>query len=150
VNRDGVGAVVFFEPAGKKPVAWPVAAGSSHISQNSLSAYFGLGRARRGTLEVLWPGGVRNRLYDVKPGERVLMPELPCSFTAHWRRSSEYERCVERALADLLSAGVLDRANARRLRKSALGAYHEKHAGRPPRHARAAQRRSPGDDRGAR
>lgn len=123
VNHDGVGAVVSFTPAKGKQVMWPIAAGSSQISQNSLSAYFGLGRAPKGVVEVLWPGGVRNRLYGVHRGERVEIPEIPCSFTARWTRASKYLTCVNRALADLQKAGVVDGRFRARLTLSAMKAF---------------------------
>jgi len=71
VNRDGIGAVVFFTPEGGQTAMEPILGGSSFISQNSLAANFGLGSETRGTVEVLWPGGVRNRLYNVEAGEKI-------------------------------------------------------------------------------
>src|SRR5262249_34054530 len=62
VNRDGIGAVVTFTPEHGKAAMQPIVAGSSFASQDSLVADFGLGGARQGTVDILWPGGVRNRL----------------------------------------------------------------------------------------
>src|SRR5262249_60683079 len=59
--RDGIGAVTFFTPASGKTVMRPVMGGGSYGSQDSLEGTFGLGAATEGTLEVLWPGGTRNR-----------------------------------------------------------------------------------------
>src|SRR5205085_9073605 len=65
VNRDGIGATVRFTPQHGKPSMLPVLGGSSSLSQNSLVLGFGLGPARRGTLEGVWPNGVKNRRYHV-------------------------------------------------------------------------------------
>ncbi len=63
-----------------------------------MSAHFGLGSAASGTVDVLWPGGVRNRLYDVAAGERILFPEIPCSFDGNWPNRQAFRLCVRDAL----------------------------------------------------
>ena len=112
-NRDGIGAVMFFTPNGGKQVMMPVLGGSSHASQHELAQIFGLGQATRGTLEVLWPGGVRNRLYSVQAGERVTMPEIPCNFKNTWSSFNAYKKCVNTALVDLKMAGCDQQQPAR-------------------------------------
>ncbi|RMH15774.1 MAG: CRTAC1 family protein, partial [Acidobacteria bacterium] len=82
VNRDGIGAVVTVTTRSGLSQMVPIVAGGSYASQNSLTAYLGLGDDKRGTVEVLWPGGVRNRLRDVRAGERILFPEIPCDVGA--------------------------------------------------------------------
>ncbi|MEO1084272.1 MAG: CRTAC1 family protein, partial [Acidobacteriota bacterium] len=84
VNRSGIGAVVSFKTRRGKNGMRPILGGSSYASQDSLEAHFGLGRERRARVEVLWPGGVRNRLYRVRAGEHVIFPEIPCSYDADW------------------------------------------------------------------
>jgi len=126
-NRDGIGAVVFFTPAGGKQVMAPVLGGSSHASQHDLAQIFGLGQAVGGTLEVLWQGGVRNRLYSVMAGERVTMPEIPCSFSANWPSFNAYKKCVNKALSGLKSAGFITNNQKKRLNDSALEAYEDTH-----------------------
>jgi enediyne biosynthesis protein E4 len=123
VNRDGIGAVVRFQPEGGRLVLRPVLGGASYASQESLDGVFGLGAAERGTVEVLWPGGVRNRLYDVRRGERVLLPELPCSYTATWPSAEAYRVCVDTALDGLARDGVIGPAERERLLASALRAF---------------------------
>ena len=123
VNRDGLGAVVTFTPAGGKTVMRPVVGGSSHASQDSLAANFGLGAASKGTVEVLWPGGVRNRLYDVHASERIVFPEIPCSFNGAWADKHEYQSCVKNALDQLMGAGALDQHMYGRFLSSALKAF---------------------------
>ena len=97
----------------------PVTGGSSHLSQHSLERIFGLGDQRRGTLEILWPGGVRNRLYGVRHGERLVVPEIPCSFDTD-ESFRFYFRCVRSSVRKLHRAGVIDRRMQGRLTFSAL------------------------------
>jgi hypothetical protein len=128
VNRDGIGAVVFFTPEGGKRVMYPVLGGSSHASQHDLTQIFGMGKtATKGVAEVLWPGGVRNRLYDVLPGENVLMPEIPCSFSATGTTYTAYKKCVSTALTGLTTAHVITDGQRIRLLNSALKAYTDSH-----------------------
>ncbi len=126
VNRDGVGAVVSFTPRRGITAMRPVLAGSSYASQDALTSNFGLGSARRGRVDVQWPGGVRNRLHNVRHGETVLMPETPCSIDTT-DRFGPYARCVARALGELVHANVITPAQSLRLAASALLAYREEH-----------------------
>ena len=128
VNRDGIGAIVRFTPAGGQPTLIPVLGGSSYASQNSLTAQAGMGAATSGVVEVQWPGGVRNRLYDVAASERLVLPEIPCSFDAAVSRK-DYAKCVKESLKDLRHphVGLLTHAEADRLESSALRAYDESH-----------------------
>lgn len=128
VNRDAIGAVVRFTPAGGQPSLIPVLGGSSYASQNSLTAQAGMGGATSGTVEVLWPGGVRNRLYEVAASERLVLPEIPCSFDAAVSRI-DYAKCVKESLKDLRhpQADLLTHTEADRLEASALRAYDESH-----------------------
>ena len=124
VNRDGVGAVLSFTPWGGSTVMTPVTAGSSHLSQHSPERLFGLGSGSLGTLEVLWPGGVRNRLYGVVRGERLTLPEIPCSF-ASGGPFLPYFACLSTALDDLHQAQAVDRQLELRLFASALIAFFD-------------------------
>lgn len=128
VNRDGIGAIVRFTPQGGQPTLHPVLGGSSYASQSSLTVHAGLGSANRGTVDVLWPGGVKNRLYNVTASERLVLPEIPCSYDAQVSPGA-YTACVVSALADLAHPhrGVLTPQQAARLLVSALRAYHESH-----------------------
>jgi hypothetical protein len=125
VNRDGIGAVLSFTPLAGKTTLVPVTAGTSHLSQHAQDWVFGLGNRPAGQLEVLWPGGVRNRLYQVRHGEQLVMPEIPCSFDTD-DPLRVYLTCVTTALADLRDAGVIDRRMRARLFGSALRAYLER------------------------
>jgi len=123
VNRDGVGAVVSVTPEGGPTAIRPVVAGSSYASQNSLVLGFGLDTARRGTVEVLWPGGVRNRLYDVRAGERLVFPEIPCSIDDRSMGPGEFSGCVREALRELVREGVLSPRQRARFLASAVRAF---------------------------
>lgn len=123
-NRSGIGSVISFTPHRGDTVSSPVTAGSSFLSQHALDAHFGLGRASWGMAETLWPGGIRNRLYAVRSGERLVLPEIPCSFdSAGFFR---YYRCVQKALDEHRNAGTISRSHAIRLQWSALVAYFDR------------------------
>jgi hypothetical protein len=126
VNRDAIGAVITFTPDGGRTVMAPVLGGSSHLSQDSLTQSLGLGSADEGTLEILWPGGVRNRLYGVSHTEHLVVPELACSYDTSDDLAS-YTACVDQELAALQSAGALAPFLADRMRTSALSAYADFH-----------------------
>ena len=123
VNRDGFGAVVRVDPIGERPVTRPVMGGSSHMSQNSRILGFGLGQSDSAVVEVLWPGGVRNHLFGVRPGERIVFPEIPCR-TDDGGSREEYVSCVTEVLVDLVRAELLSGAEAARFLMSALQSWH--------------------------
>lgn len=125
VNRDGIGATVTFRPNKTSSTMRPVLGGASYASQDSLELVFGLGSSPKGQIEVLWPGGVRNRLDNVHRGERILFPEIPCSFEGDWRTVKEYKTCVKRAVRQLLGVGAIDRQQMNRFYASAVRAYLE-------------------------
>ena len=127
VNRDGIGAVVRFTPEGGATVMRPILGGASYASEDSLTASFGLGQADEGTVDVLWPGGVRNRFYDVHASEHVVLPEIPCSYDARWGRRHDYQHCVAQALGELADAGKLPPHMRGRLMESAMRAFHDAH-----------------------
>ncbi len=122
VNRDGIGAVVKFRPSGGEAVMRPIVGGSSYASQNALAAHFGLGTANGGTVEVLWPGGVRNRLYNVLAGERIIFPEIPCSFDQP-QSFRAYLACTVDALDGYVQQGTITRGERTRFLMSALRAF---------------------------
>ena len=137
VNRDGIGAVLRFTPDGGKTSIRPISGGAGYASQDSLTATFGLGTAARGTLDVLWPGGVRNRLYDVAADENLVLPEIPCSFTSFQSglpanaspvaQRALFGKCVKEALKDLTRKNVVSQSYADRIEASQLRAYDSAH-----------------------
>jgi enediyne biosynthesis protein E4 len=124
VNRSGIGATITFTPDDGRSVMAPVLGGSSHLSQDSLIQGFGLGQASKGTADILWPGGVRNRLYDIEHAERLRIPELPCSYDTEDDRVT-YVACVDSSLDQLMSARIIDNDLRARMRASAVRAYDE-------------------------
>jgi hypothetical protein len=126
-NRDGIGALVRFQPAGGKTATQGILGGSSHSSQDSLLAHFGLGKARRGMVEVVWQGGVRNRLYNVRAGETVRFPEIPCDFAKSWANVDAYRACVTTALDEAVAANVITGQQRGRFLQSAVRAYNDAH-----------------------
>lgn len=123
VNRNGIGGVVEFRTSRGKRAMKPVLGGSSYASQDSLELVFGLERARRGRVDVLWPGGVRNRLYGVGRGEEITFPEIPCSITGDWANFVEYAACVAGALHELRDGGVITTQEKGRFLISAVIAF---------------------------
>ena len=146
-NRDGIGSLVRFTKISGGTASQPVLGGSSHASQDSLLAHFGLGKARRGMVEVVWQGGVRNRLYAVKAGERVRFPEIPCDFGIQWASKAAYTACVDKALGEIKAAGMVTTDEAARFRASALHALGRRRnvvwQGRPSRPPLRFPQRSP-------
>lgn len=126
VNRDGVGAVLTFTPDGKPSSKRVISGGSSYASQDSQVIGFGLGDSANGTVDVLWPGGVVNRVYDVAAGERLTLPHVPCSIDGDWKNFGQYNACVMQALNGYLQAGVITDAERNRLRDSARRAFDER------------------------
>ncbi len=129
-NRDGIGAVVRFWPlapgGARRGVMTPITGGASYASQHQPAAHFGLGTVERGLVEILWPGGTRNRLYNVRPGERIVFPEIPCSFDDESLTFRQYLGCMLDSLGDLVDAGVLSRGERVRYLLSALRARNAK------------------------
>ncbi|NEQ81118.1 MAG: hypothetical protein F6K26_12960 [Moorea sp. SIO2I5] len=127
-NRDGIGSVVFFTPTGGDTVIQPILGGSSFLSQDSLAANFGLGSQSSGTVEVLWSGGVRNRLYDVEEFEEVVFPEIPVSFDGDFESIIEYETLVSSAISELVDSQALTETEGERFFSSAVRAFAETQA----------------------
>jgi hypothetical protein len=74
-NRDGIGSVVRVESASGKQ--WQmVKTGSSYCSQSDLALTFGLGQDPVITaIEVEFPSGLKKRLTNVRPNQRLLVTE---------------------------------------------------------------------------
>ncbi|WP_019509577.1 FG-GAP-like repeat-containing protein [Pleurocapsa sp. PCC 7319] len=125
VNRDGIGSIVFFTPENSQTLIQPILGGSSFLSQDSLAANFGLGSAESGMVEVLWSGGVRNRLYDVEEFDRIVFPEIPVSFDGEFESQQEYEAQVSEAISELLEEKVLTETEAEKFFDSAVRAFVE-------------------------
>ncbi len=74
-NRDGVGAVARVTSAGG--TQWQmVHSGSSYCSSSDLALTFGLGKDTVATtIDIEWPSGTRQRLQNVRPGQRLTVQE---------------------------------------------------------------------------
>ena len=125
VNRDGIGAIIKFTPKNGDTVMQPILSGGSYSSQHSRELIFGLKNKNKGTLDVLWPGGVRNRLDKVKKFKTVVLPEIPCSYAGDWEDEDEFEECLDDALDELKAADLLTKKEAKRFRKSMNSAFEE-------------------------
>jgi len=122
VNRSGVGAVVSFTPFFGQQAISPVTAGSGYISQSALEQHFGMGDSPWGTADILWPGGVHNRLYFVWAGEQTTLPEIPCDIDttdSYWT----YRTCVNTSVYAYHAAGEIGWFDVVRLSLSATIAY---------------------------
>ena len=114
-----------FTPEDGETVMQPILSSSSFASQGSLAANFGLGSESSGIVEVIWSGGVRNRLYDVEEFEQIVFPEIPVSFENDFERLQEYEALVCNAINELVAAEVLTANDAERSLSSAVRAFIE-------------------------
>lgn len=124
--RDGIGSIIRVIPRGHgapAPVLRPVVGGSSYASQHSLDLTFGLGRARRADVDVLFPGGTRNRIYGARSGTKVAVAEIPCSYDTEELNLREYIGCVKDALDELEAAGVISRRARGKRFADAVRAY---------------------------
>jgi len=74
-NRDGFGAHLIISAGGEKWVH-EVTAGSSHFSQNTSIAHFGLGDVTNvESLEIIWPGGRQQWLHNVAANQMITVVE---------------------------------------------------------------------------
>jgi hypothetical protein len=74
-NRDGIGARINVV-VGTRSQMREVAAGSSQIGQNMLTAHFGLGAAERAdTVSIRWPSGKVQVLENVAVNQRITVTE---------------------------------------------------------------------------
>ncbi|MCB1035139.1 MAG: CRTAC1 family protein [Acidobacteria bacterium] len=126
VNRDGIGAVVRVTPDGAPTAIRPVLGGSSYGSQDSVELVFGLGDASDGLVEVLWPGGVVNRV-AADSGEHLLFPEIPCDYNTRFDHFGSYVSCVVRNLANLKRADVISPLEALQFVRGALSCEDNVH-----------------------
>jgi len=127
VNRDGIGAIISFTPTGGQTAMTPVQGGSSYASQNSLAKTFGLGASDAGTVDILWPGGVRNQLHHVYASETLLFPEIPCSYDADDLTLHGYSHCVWKSLTQVKREHLINRRQRLRFYLSAMRAYADYH-----------------------
>jgi len=74
----GIGSKVEVEVAGKKMIREIDGGGSSHISQNSVIAHFGLGTAAKiDKITVYWTGGNKQTVTGVSSNQFITLAETP-------------------------------------------------------------------------
>ncbi|HEV8578384.1 MAG TPA: CRTAC1 family protein [Thermoanaerobaculia bacterium] len=125
-NRDGVGARVQVSADGRVQTQ-EIYAGSSLNSMHSQILTFGLGTQPMGTVDVRWPSGYRNRMYDVQAGEEITFPEIPCSYDDPAGDFQAYQQCVTGALALLEQQGTVGTDQHGRILSGAIRAWQETH-----------------------
>jgi len=77
-NRDAIGAQIKVTTTHGAEY-WTVSTSGSYLSSNDKRAHFGLGKdAVAGTVEILWPSGIRQTLTDVA-GDRTVRVDEPVS-----------------------------------------------------------------------
>ncbi|MEO0813206.1 MAG: hypothetical protein AAFY60_10120, partial [Myxococcota bacterium] len=81
---------------------------------------------RAATVDVMWSGGIKNRIYNVKRNRTLRLPEIPCSYDADVS-FREHFVCVAKSLRKLRKAGVINRVESARLKVGQLRAYIEYH-----------------------
>jgi hypothetical protein len=77
-NRDGIGARVTVIAKGKERMSRLVKSGSSYLSQSELPLTFGLGAPgvlKTLTIEIVWPGGLKESISGIKPNQLVTVRE---------------------------------------------------------------------------
>ncbi len=77
-NRNGIGARVSVKTSKGVKQEQVVRTGSSYASQSELPLVFGLGKPEEGlmlTVEVVWPGGQRETVANVKPNQSIVIQE---------------------------------------------------------------------------
>ena len=74
-NRQGIGARVAALRPGKSPLWRRVFTDGSYLSASDVRVHFGLGDARKVTILVEWPSGLREKWEDVQTDSRVVLKE---------------------------------------------------------------------------
>lgn len=120
VNRDGIGSIVKLTPKGGNAITKPVVSGGSFASADSLEVIFGIGKKVTGDVEIQWPGGIKNKLYGVRSSEKLVFPEIPCSYDDKNMSKTEYETCVNSALHSWVDNGVIEIKEIKRFKLSAI------------------------------
>ena len=74
----GIGSKIEIEVAGKKMIREIDGGGSSHISQNSVIAHFGLGNISKiDKITVYWTGGNKQSITNVEANQAITITEIP-------------------------------------------------------------------------
>lgn len=125
VNRGALGATLRVTPKGMRTVTTPVVSGDSFGSQHSPRRNFGLGKSCSGDVEIIWPGGVHNKLYDVQHKDMLTIPEIPCNIDGKWPSARAYRKCVVRAVGKMVLRKIVSVRFGFKLGASAIRARTE-------------------------
>ena len=123
-NTQALGSRIYLSLTGRNDIQMREVSAANHfMSHSSSEVYFGMGEAPGGVLEVTWQNEKRFRLYDIVPGERLVLPELPVSFDDESISFYAYLARTRTALASHVADGTISAADASRIRASAVKAF---------------------------
>ena len=81
----GIGSKIEVEAEGKKMIREIDGGGSSHISQNSVIAHFGLSNASKiDKITVYWTGGNKQTINDIAVNQLITVTEIPMKKSDHF------------------------------------------------------------------
>jgi hypothetical protein len=84
-ESQGIGSKIEVEAGGKKMIREIDGGGSSHISQNSVIAHFGLGNASKiDRITVYWTGGNKQSMTNVAINQLLIITEIPEKKSNHF------------------------------------------------------------------
>lgn len=121
-NSFGLGAKVYLR-TGDSVQMREIRGGSNFLSQNPHSAHFGMGSHESGDVEIVWPGGRRTMMLDVKPGERLVAAELPVNYDNEDLSFYQYYFQVRESLKGYVRANRLSQSDAARVQASAVKSF---------------------------
>ena len=123
-NTQGVGARVHaINPATGASQMREVGAGNNFLSQNPGVVHFGIGADASRTVDIVWPGGVRMRFFDVKAGALLKAVRLPVSYDDQELSFYQYFYQINQSLKDYLAGNRLNQAEAQMIRANAIKAF---------------------------
>lgn len=81
----GIGSKIEVEAGGRKMIREIDGGGSSHLSQNSVIAHFGLGTASKiDKITVYWTGGNKQSISNVAVNQKLVITEIPEKKSNHF------------------------------------------------------------------
>ncbi len=97
----GIGSKIEIEAGGKKMIREIDGGGSSHISQNSVIAHFGLGSISKiDKITVYWTGGNKQSLTNINVNQAITITEIP-------RKESGYNLIYLIVGLSIIAAGIV-------------------------------------------
>ncbi len=108
VNRDGLGAIFSFTAKNGDVTTVPVVSGGNYSSSESTEVIFGMAAETVGVIDVMWPGGVRNKLTVRGSKQTLNFPEIPCSYADTSSTFRDYAKCAWVSLREINQAGAIN------------------------------------------